>query len=117
MWTNARMLGTRERGIARRRMKLGGAYQRNPLSSAIIFPPGSTVVKVLYLPQQGRVFPLLLREFLRFAEQAFDSLQYGWIWTPMFALTKGRVCRRGGNLGGEHWVRCILVLLFSRSSP
>ena len=69
VWTNARMPGTRERGIARRRMEPGGAYQRRP-SSSVTYPPGSFVVQVLYISQQVKVFLLPFHKFLQFAEQA-----------------------------------------------
>ena len=46
IWTSARMPGTRVRGIARRRMEPGGAYQRSLLSSATYPPP---------VPRQGPV--------------------------------------------------------------
>ena len=63
-----------------------------------------------------RVFPLPLHTFLRFTEQTCDPLYNGWIWASVFALTKSCFCRRGSRLGGEHRVRCVLVLLVFRSS-
>ena len=64
-----------------------------------------------------RVFPLLLHEFLRFAEQVCDPLYHSWVWALVFALTKSCLCRCGGLLSGEHRIRCTLVFLFPRSSP
>ena len=89
VWTNAGLMGIRDRGIDRRRVEPGGSYQRSPLSSAQ-FPPGSSVVKALPLSQQVRVLFLLLHEFLRFTKQACYPLQHGRVLTVMFALTKGR---------------------------
>ena len=113
------MPDTRERGIARRRIEPGGAYQRSSLSSTTYFSSGSSAVKILYLSQQVRVFALLLHEFLRFAKQACDPLQHGWVWALVFVLTKGRVCRRGGHLGGERWASlswCFCFLVWARDS-
>ena len=38
VWTNARMPGIREGGMARHRMEPGGAYQSN-ISSSVTYPP------------------------------------------------------------------------------
>ena len=90
----------------------GGCVPEVPIIIDYGFPPGSSVVKVWHLFQQARVFILLLYEFLRFAEQVCDPLQHGRVWASVFALTKGRVYRRGRYLSSEHRVLCILVLLF-----
>ena len=97
-----------------------GRVPEKPIVAGYIFPPGSSFVKVLYLSQEMKVLILLLKEFLRFAEQACNSLQHGSVRALVFVLIEGiegRICRRGSQSGGEYWVRCILVFLFARSRP
>ena len=54
---SARIQGTREQGIARRRMEPGGVYQRSPLKSAIYYP----LVPAL---SRSRIFPNMLESSL-----------------------------------------------------
>ena len=117
VWTNARTPGARERGMGRRSMEPGGAYQRSPSSSVTYPPPDSSVVQVSYPSEQVGVFPLPLHELLRFAEQVHDPLYLSWVWALAFALAESCLCRRRGLLSGKHGFRCALVPLFSRSSP